>query len=142
MLCFTSSTALKPSYFSCIEGKRKEQYILPVYRTGLIYDPMVQPCLFDDSWSTAGRRRRRLGSVAAPDECAADVTSELEQLEARLQSAHSEEMEQLKAELKASHAQEMNDLADGLAESAAERAAQQQLELKAMLTELLSTRKP
>ena len=141
MLCFTSSTALKPSYFSCIEGKRKEQYILPVNRTGLIYDPMVQTCLFDDSWSAAGRRRR-LGSVAAPDECAADVTSELEQLEARLQSAHSEEMEQLKAELKASHAQEINDLADGLAESAAERAAQQQLELKAMLTELLSTRKP
>ena len=66
---------------------------------------MVQTCLFDESWAGAGRRRPR--SDEAPGECATGVTAELEQLkksqsgeleqlEARLQSAHSEELEQLK----------------------------------------------
>ena len=117
---------------------------------------MVQTCLFDESWAGAGCRRPR--SDEAPGECATGVTAELkqlkksqsgelEQLEARLQSAHSEELEQLKVsqvsleqlavrlhasqrELSASHE-------DKLAQSA-EWATQQQLELKLMLAELLS----
>ena len=112
----------------------------------MIYDPMIQTCLFDESWAAAGRRR--LGSAVAPGECDTDVTAkleqlkmsqsgELEQLEARMQSAHSQELEQLAVRLHASQRELSASHEDKLAQSA-EWATQQQLELKIMLAELLS----
>ena len=73
--------------------------------TGLIYEPTVQTCLFDESWPAGSEDRRRLGAPAdAERECAAvDISKGLDELRAK----HKADLDELKAELKAAHAQEL-----------------------------------
>jgi hypothetical protein len=63
--------------------------------TGLIYDPTLQTCLFDDSWPAGTQGRRRLGAVGMPGECEANVSKSLD----KLKFAHAEELDKLRAQI-------------------------------------------
>ena len=90
--------------------------------TGMIHEPTLQTCLFDDSWPTDSQDHRRLG--AFPDSgatCASDIVEDL----GWLQEKYAEDLKDLKVELKAAHAQELKILGE------------QQARTNAMLEKLL-----
>ena len=68
--------------------------------SGLIYEPTLQTCLFDDSWPADSGDRRRLGAsaVTADSECEAVSSEDIDRLKT-----------ELKNELKAAHAEELDE---------------------------------
>jgi hypothetical protein len=68
--------------------------------TGLIYDPTLQTCLFDDSWPASSQDRCQLlvGAGGAIG-CQANISDDLNQLKAHLKAAHVEEINELRAEM-------------------------------------------
>lgn len=122
--------------------------------TGLIYEPTLQTCLFDDSWPAGSGDRRRLG--ASDDECDTDISEDLDKLKTQLENSHAEELDKLKTELKAelkithaeeltklkselnaAHAQELKRLDDKLSEQQ-EQTRQHQEQTNALLEKLLN----
>jgi hypothetical protein len=71
--------------------------------SGLIYEPTLQTCLFDDSWPPGSQDRRRLGA-SGEGVCEAVSSEDLDKLKT-----------ELKTELKAAHARELKKLEDRLA---------------------------
>jgi hypothetical protein len=68
--------------------------------TGLAYDPSLQTCLFDDSWSAGSQHdRRRLGASAKDRE--ANISEELDKLKTELKAVHAEELETMVANVTA-----------------------------------------
>ena len=51
--------------------------------TGLIYDPTLQTCLFDDSWPIDSEGRRRLRD-ASGGECGAEVTVKMAEMSRKM----------------------------------------------------------
>jgi hypothetical protein len=69
--------------------------------TGLVYDPSLQTCLFDDSRSAGSKQdRRRLGTSSA-EERQANFSEELNKLKTELQASHAEELETMEANVTA-----------------------------------------
>jgi hypothetical protein len=84
-----------------------------VCRSGFVHDPLVQTCIFDDTWPGQGGDRRRLlhsadsqadsdsskgsGARDSVDECPAVTSEDLQQLKA----AHAEEIAALAAKMDA-----------------------------------------
>ena len=68
---------------------------------GLVYDPTLQTCLFDDNWSTKSQQlgRRRLGASAG--ECEANISEDLDKLKTELKAVHAEELETMVANVTA-----------------------------------------
>jgi hypothetical protein len=63
--------------------------------TGLIYDPTMQTCLFDDSWRASTHGRRRLDASGVPGECEANISISLDKLKA----AQAEELDKLRSQM-------------------------------------------
>ena len=77
----------------------------------MIFDPLVQTCIFDDSWPLQDARRRLNSARSGGNrqECSAEITEELKQLKAT-QHTHAEDMAEVKAMLWAlSSAKEINE---------------------------------
>ena len=68
----------------------------------MIFDPLVQTCIFDDSWPLQDARRRLSSARSGGNrqECSAEITEELKQLKAT-GATHAENMAELKAMLRA-----------------------------------------
>jgi hypothetical protein len=76
----------------------------------LIFDPLVQTCIFDD-WPVQDVRRRLCSAESSSNrqECSAEIMEELKQLKAT-QRAHAEDMAEVKAMLRAlSSAKDINE---------------------------------
>lgn len=66
--------------------------------TGMIYNPTLQTCLFDDSWQPSTQGRRRLGASAEVGAaCASDIARELGQLQEK-QAAQTQELNELRVQ--------------------------------------------
>ena len=86
--------------------------------SGLIYEPTLQTCLFDDSWPAGSQDRRRLESLGE-GVCEVVKREDLDKLKT-----------ELKTELQASHAHELKKLED--------RLSKQQAQTNALLEKLLN----
>jgi DNA-directed RNA polymerase alpha subunit len=86
----------------------------------VVYDPEVQTCLFDGSWSTGSQDRRRLGA-SRDGFCEAVEREDLDKLKT-----------ELKTELQASHARELKKLEDRLSKQE-DRLSKQQAQTNALL---------
>jgi hypothetical protein len=97
-----------------------------VCRSGFVHDPLVQTCIFDDTWPAQGGDRRRLlesadshdassskgsGASDSVDECPAVTSEDMLQLKA----AHAEEMAALKDEMAAKMDAMMTIMLDAIA---------------------------
>jgi hypothetical protein len=71
--------------------------MVPQPRSGLIFDPLVQTCIFDDSWPVQDARRRLRSAEFGSNrqECSVEIMEELQQLKA----TRAEDMNSLKTEM-------------------------------------------
>ena len=88
--------------------------------SGLIYEPTLQTCLFDDSWPAGSQDRRRLEPLGE-GVCEAVKREDLDKLKT-----------ELKTELQASHAHELKKLEDKLSKQE-DRLSKQQARTNALL---------
>ena len=93
--------------------------------SGLVYEPTVQTCLFDDSWPAGSQDRRRLEPLGE-GVCEAVKREDLDKLKT-----------ELKTELQASHAHELKKLEDKLSKQE-DRLSKQQAHTNALLEKLLN----
>ena len=93
--------------------------------SGLVYEPTLQTCLFDDSWPAGSQDRRRLEPLGE-GVCEAVKREDLDKLKT-----------ELKTELQASHAHELKKLEDKLSKQE-DRLSKQQAQTNALLEKLLN----
>ena len=114
-------------------------------RTGVVYNPLAQTCLFDSGWRAdrcADDRRRLQSEEDSVAVCAASTAEAVAKSEAATKQELQTQVEQLKGRMEsadAAHAAQTQELKESMDEMRAAHAAETR-ELKAMLRQLLVKR--